>query len=117
MDDPFDLKNFMISAIPERRVGTPAKIQKRRKNFVMVPINWWEKLEDCRSAKTILLAIYLLYLHWKNRGKPFKLPNGMLEYDGTSRRTKWRALPDLEQRGLITVERRPRKSPIVKLLR
>jgi hypothetical protein len=43
-------------------------------------------------------------------------PNGMLKYDGISWKSKWRALTDLERRGLITVVRRRRKSPIVRVL-
>jgi len=53
------------------------------------------------------------YLHWKSRGKPFKLANGMLVYDGISHDSKYRALKDLERRGLITVEWRPKRSPII----
>jgi hypothetical protein len=119
MHNPFDLKNLTISpipdAIPVKRVGTPMKIQKRRNNFAMVPMWWYEKLQSCRSTKTILLAIYLAHLDWKNKGKPFTLANGMLEYDGISRQSKWRALRYLERRGLITVDRRPNKSPIVRV--
>jgi hypothetical protein len=55
----------------------------------------------------------LLYLDWKNEGKPFKLANGMLAYDGISRYSKRRALEELEQRSLITVERRQGKSPVI----
>ena len=62
------------------------------------------------------VAHYLLYLHWKGNGKPIKLANGMLGYDGITRPSKWRAIVDLELRGLIKVERRPRKSPIITLL-
>jgi hypothetical protein len=58
-----------------------------------------------------------LYLHWKDNGAPIKLANGMLEMDGISRKAKSRGLSELERRGLITVvERRPKKSPIVKLI-
>jgi uncharacterized membrane protein len=39
----------------------------------------------------------------------------MLKIDGISRQSKWRALNDLEQRGLIVVERRRRRSPLVRL--
>ena len=39
--------------------------------------------------------------------------NGMLVYDGISHDSKYRALKDLERRGLITVEWRPKRSPIV----
>jgi hypothetical protein len=49
-------------------------------------------------------------------GKPFGLPNGMEKYDGISRQTKLRALAELERPGLITLERRPKKSPIIHLL-
>jgi hypothetical protein len=119
MRDPFDPKNLAISAIadaiPVKRVGTAIKIQKRRKNFAMVPMWWYEKLQGCRSTKTILLAIYLAHLDWKSKGKPFTLANGMLEYDGISRWSKCRALPALERRGLITVERRRKKSPVVRV--
>jgi hypothetical protein len=42
------------------------------------------------------------------------LPNGALKYDGIGRFAKYRALAELEIRGLITVERRRRgKSPII----
>ena len=62
------------------------------------------------------LAWWLLYMHWKDRSQPIKLANGMLGCDGVSRKSKWRALNDLESRGLIVVERRPRRSPIVRLV-
>jgi hypothetical protein len=39
----------------------------------------------------------------------------MLRIDGISRRSKWRALNALEQRGLIAVERCPHRSPIIQL--
>jgi len=68
------------------------------------------------GGQTYRVALCLLHLNWKAGGKPVKFPNGMLGIDGVSRRSKWRALNDLERRGLITVERRPGRSPIVRLL-
>jgi hypothetical protein len=113
-NDPFgDLENLRLLPMPEVRTGQPpAKIMKRVKDFVMVPMSWLDELEGC-SGHTYHVALHLLYLHWKNRGKPFPLANGMLRYDGVSRQSKWRALLELERRGLITIERRPRKSPII----
>ena len=81
----------------------------------MVPWSWVERLNGA-TGQTYRVALILLYMSWKSRGAPIKLPNGMLEIDGVSRQSKWRALADLEQRGLITVERRPRRSPIIRLL-
>jgi hypothetical protein len=96
----------------------PAKIRKRREQFVKLPMWWHERLANSPTAtgSIILVAIYIAHLHWRHYGKPFKLPNGMLKYDGISRHTKWRALNVLERLGLITVERRRRKSPIIHAL-
>jgi hypothetical protein len=93
----------------------PTKIRKRREQFVMVPMRWYEKLANPPPTNrcTCLVALYVLHLHWKSHGKPSKLANGMLRYDGVSRYSKRRALKDLERRGLITIEWRPKKSPIV----
>jgi hypothetical protein len=68
------------------------------------------------SGQTLLLALHLLYLHWKGKGQPIKLANGMLEYDGISRFAKWRSLRELERRGLISVECRPKRSPLIRVL-
>jgi hypothetical protein len=62
------------------------------------------------------VALHLLYCHWKSHGKPFKLPNGWLRYDGISRWAKWRTINELARRGLILIERRSRKSPIIHVL-
>jgi hypothetical protein len=116
-DDPFDIKALRIDRATFAMPHVPAKIQKRREQFVMLPMWWYERLKDpIATGVTCLVAWYLLHLHWKNRGKPFKLPNGMLEYDGISRQSKWRALAELERRKLIVIERRRSKSPIIHLL-
>jgi hypothetical protein len=115
VNDPIDIKALRIDPAKLAVAHIPAKIRKRREKFVMMPMWWYEKLANpaptCRC--TCLVACYLLHLHWKNDGKPFKLANGMLAYDGISPDTKLRALKDLERRGLITIERRARKSPVV----
>jgi hypothetical protein len=78
-----------------------------------VPWTWLERLAQSRSANTYRVAVTLLYLHWKANGGPIKLANGMLAMDGVSRWSKQRALDELEQFALITINRRQRKSPIV----
>jgi len=93
---------------------TPAKIKRRREHFAMLPMTWYERLKGA-DGQTYRVAWFLLYLHWKNNGGPIKLANGMLAMDGVPPQSKRRALRDLERRGLITVEWRPRKSPIVRL--
>jgi hypothetical protein len=112
--DPFDLENLRLRAELREQLITPKKIRKRREQFVVVPWTWIERLKGA-DGQTYRVAMYLLHLHWKGNGCPIKLANGMLTMDGVPRETKRRALQDLERRGLIAVERYPRKSPVVKL--
>jgi hypothetical protein len=116
--DEFDIDKLRLPAnilLPERRAVEPRKLEKRRKHFVQVPWTWIEALSGA-TGQTWQLALHLLYLHWKDNGAPIKLANGMLKMDGIDRHAKSRGLSELERRGLITAERQPRKSPIVKLL-
>jgi hypothetical protein len=115
-DDCFDIDNLRIDAdaLPERRAVVPRKFEKRRRHFVKVPWAWVEALSGA-SGQTWQLATHLLYLNWKGKGAPIKLANGMLEIDGINRWSKWRALSELERRGLVVIDRRRRRSPIVTL--
>jgi hypothetical protein len=96
--------------LSERRI-TPKKIARQREHWARLPMSWFP-LEGA-SAQTLRVFWYLHYLHWKGKGEPIKLANGMLEEFGVSRYAKRRALIDLECRGAISVEWRPKKSPIV----
>jgi hypothetical protein len=112
-DDPFDLDKLRLPEVQGVRIGTtPRKIAKRREHFIRVPFTWLERLNGA-SGKAHSLALHLLYLHWRNKGRAFTLANGMLKIDGISRASKWRALVELENRGLISIERRRRKSPAI----
>ena len=108
-----DLDKLMyVPPSDQIRVGIPPKVAKRREHFIKVPFEWLERL-DGASGKAFVLALHLLYLDWKAKGAPIKLANGMLKIDGVSRASKWRALAELERRGLISIERRSRKSPLI----
>jgi hypothetical protein len=92
------------------------RLQRRRKHFVRVPMAWMERLGSARSAATVLLALHILYEHWRMGGRPFRLANGKLLLKGISRQSKYTGLRELERLGLVTVARRPRKSPIVTVM-
>jgi hypothetical protein len=115
-DDIFD--NLSKLALDPKAPYVPARIRKRREQFIMVPLRWKEALGAAprASSATHQVALHLLHTHWKNQGKPFKLPNGLLRHDGINRHAKWRALEDLECRGLVRIERRQCRSPIVQVL-
>jgi hypothetical protein len=115
-DDPFDPAKFALSkAQIEQWARVPRKIAKRREHFAILPMSWFEKLEGA-AGQTYRVAWYLLYMHWKDNGQPIKLANGMPLIDGVSRYSKWRALADLERRGLIVIERRRRRSPWIRVV-
>jgi hypothetical protein len=99
----------------ERRAVIPRALQRRRRHFISVPMVWFERLAGA-SGQTYRVALCLLYLGWRARGEPIQLANGLLQVDDVSRHSKWRALDELERRGLVVIERRPRRSPIIKLL-
>ena len=111
--DPYaDLKQHRLT--PEmlaKLAVVPRKIQRRREHFVKVPWSWVERLAKARYTATYRVALHILYRRWKSSGKPFTLSNGMVAMEGVSRWQKWRALRELEQLGLITIERRKRKTP------
>jgi hypothetical protein len=111
-DDPFDIEKLRLP--PDQVTLTPRKILKRRQHFIQVPFTWLERLKGA-SGQAYAMALHLLYLHWKAKGGPVKLANGMLKIDGISRASKWRTLVELERRGLISIERRPKKSPLVSI--
>jgi hypothetical protein len=110
--DAFDnIENFRLSPDQVRTI-TPSKILKRRAHFIRVPFGWLERLNGA-SGKAYSMALHLLYRHWRANGRPFTLSNGMLKIDGIGRTSKWRALTELEGLGLVSIERRPRKSPAI----
>jgi hypothetical protein len=87
------------------------------KRFVQVPLWWAEAAAKATTGGApALMLIYLLHASWKARSTTFPLPNGYLKQHGVSRDVKRRILRELEAAGLITIERRVRKSPLVTLV-
>lgn len=90
--------------------------QKRERTFVMVPLAWKDKLATVRAFPTYAVALELLHRQWR-LGNPVSLSNVTAATIGVERRQKWRALKELEQLGLIKINRRPRKSPTITVLK
>jgi hypothetical protein len=111
-----DLKQHrMTPEILATLTVVPRNIQKQRQHFVKVPWTWIERLAVAHYTATYRVALHILYRHWKT-GRPFLLSNGMLSMEGVERRAKWRGLRELEQLGLVAIERRKRKSPLITVL-
>jgi hypothetical protein len=116
--DPFDIAALRIDPADSRMADRGAKARKKgwQRKFIRVPWVRVERLKATKRAVTYRLALFLIYEHWRGGGRPIRLSNVMLAGDGVDRRSKWRALRELESFGLVRVERRARKSPLIALL-
>jgi hypothetical protein len=76
----------------------------------MVPEAWSDRLADTKHVATYKVALYLLHHHWKEKGAWLTLANTTVK--GVSRWEKRAALDELAAWGLITIKRRPDKSPL-----
>lgn len=112
-DDPFDLDGLRVDEI---LMPSAERVARRKRQFIKVPMVWYDRLGRTRSVATVKVALRLLQLHFRDRGRPVQLGNLALGLVDVSRSQKHRALIELEQRGLVRVERRPRKSPIVTVI-
>jgi hypothetical protein len=81
-----------------------------------VPLWWAEQMTKATETPQAFVGIWLLHLAWKAGKLTFPIPNGKLEAHGVSRKVKWAALNKFEVAGLIKVDRRRGKSPLVTLL-
>jgi hypothetical protein len=97
---------------PPRR-GTKAR---HKDAFVKVPLWWLEQATRATRTQQAFICVWLLHLAWKAKSPTFPVPNGQLGKHGFGRHTKHRALTNLEAAGLIKVERRADKNPVVTLL-
>jgi hypothetical protein len=116
MADDFDPAKLRLDPgnIPS---GPPSKKQSSSKApFVKLPVIWEEALAGARaSGSTYRVALLLLHMAWKSGTCVVKLTNVGLAKKGVGRKGKAGALLVLRKVGLVSVEERPRKSPIVTL--
>jgi len=113
-EDPFDIEKLRIDPLSFVGKGRRGKLWQRK--FIRVPWSWVDRLKTTKRAVVYRLALLLLYNNWKSAGQPIRLSNVMLAEDGVTKRSKSRALRELEALGLIRVERFPRRAPVVTLL-
>ena len=116
--DPFDPKNLRLddTALQQAKAGAvrAGATQRSRQPFVMLTLAQANRLSEM-AGPAVRVFFRVLFLTFKARGRPVKLANAALAELGVNRKAKWRALRELEARGLIVVTRHPRKSPEVSL--
>jgi hypothetical protein len=122
-DDPFDIENLRLrpeqaAAMAEAAVKQERAQPKRRSRepFTKFPHSWEARLMKAMRISSYRIALHLLYLHWKSTGRPILLSNVALARKGVTRQSKWNALAELTRLGLIKIEKRSRKSPVIRIL-
>jgi hypothetical protein len=90
-------------------------IKSKKDAFVKMPLWWAAEAAKATRDPSMLVLVELLHRSWKAKNLTFPLPNGRLSKNGVSRKVKCRVLRDLEIAGLITIERRHGKTPLVTL--
>jgi hypothetical protein len=118
-DDPFaDLDRLRLSPETVAAMDAAAKQEsapsrkRHARQFVMVPWLWVERLQEARYMATYRVALYVLFQYWKTQ-QPVPVSNVALKARGVPRRSKYRAIRELERLGLVRVEQRARRSPVI----
>ena len=95
-----------------------AKREKRKKQFVLVPLEQFARLANTPNDAAWKVYVHLLSLDWRYPGNVIRLGNVALKRFGVSPDAKVRALLKLEGLGLIKVKKMlPRRSPEVIVLK
>jgi hypothetical protein len=119
-EDHFDPEKLRITREQQAQMGaTKEKVKHKPKHrrsdtFVQVPQLWCEQLAAIRAhGSTYRVALHLLYEAWATKIRTVKLTNVALTKVGVGRAGKAIALRELRKAGLIAVEQRPRRNPVV----
>jgi hypothetical protein len=114
-DDDLNVEGLALPPDVVLTTVTPRRLIKRQDRFVRLPLAVVDVMaKDCRDKAWPLLC-YLMYESWRTGHYPVKLANEFLARIGIDRDAKLRALRKLERLGLISIERRGRKSPVIRI--
>ena len=100
----------------ELEARAPVK-HKKTEPFAMIPLNEAAKAFTAVNCPKALVYLWLVCQARTTGKNTIAIPNGALIKYGVSRKIKYLALRQLEEAGLITVEWRQRKTPMVTLHR
>jgi hypothetical protein len=114
-EENFDPEKFRIRQKQRHEIGAVnPKSARRPGKFVKVPDLWREQLCIIRAhGSTYRVALHLLHEAWRTGHCVIKLTNVALSKVGVGREGKAIALKELRKAGLITVEQRPYRNPLV----
>jgi hypothetical protein len=84
--------------------------------FLVIPDDWLDVIDAVPGRHAYRLMLRLMRISWRLKSATVKVTNKIFLDCRMDRHTKLETLRRLEQAGLISVDRRPRKSPLVTIL-
>jgi hypothetical protein len=116
--NPFSRDNLSLDRFQSAPQPTPISPRPKRKEpFIPAfPVAVLDRLLGLPGKKDGYVYLILLWRSKVEGKNPVELTSARLACHGISRQEKWRALASLEQAGLVAVERRPQRNPLVTLL-
>jgi hypothetical protein len=101
--------------LAELKAQAPVK-RKKARPFAKVYLNPAARAFAALNCQKAIVWVWLIHRTWKRQSYTVSVPNGELAKLGVSPDAKGRALRQLEAAGLILIDGRPRKTPLVTLL-
>ena len=124
MDEYMTISKIDLSLLrmtPKDRATSPywqnERITRVKGRFLKGPVlmQWLELAEAC-PGKGIQIAIAIWHMVGMTGSRTIKIPKAVLQQLGISRYALYRALPGMEEVGLISVLRMPGASPAITVL-
>ncbi len=91
------------------------RFPRRTEPFIhFIPLSWLSRAAKLPGTRYgVHVGALLFYRHGLEQGKPIKIAHKLLEMLGVNRHAYYRALQAMEVAGLISVQRRRGKKPLV----
>jgi len=120
---PDDLNPFRLAADQvahlrnESRPTTPRPLKRQSGLFLKGPVPWlWLSRAGQLPGKALHVAVVVHLLAGMRRGGPVSLSGARLCELGVGRHAAYRALRHLEEAGLVAVQRRRGRQPVVTIV-
>jgi hypothetical protein len=109
------MDDWVKQRLAELHAAAPVK-RKRLEPFAVVPLAAAAKAFSAMHCPKAMVWVWLQHQARKTGNRTISVPNGVLTKLGVNRETKRRALKELAADGLILLDQRTRKTPLVTLL-
>lgn len=120
--DPPDPERFRLPEgqrwSGEPSLSTTPPRHKRGEPFLKgpIPLDWLGRAAGLRGKSPVVVALALWFQAGVDKRRTVSLTGSLLGRFGSKRHSGYRGLVKLEQAGLVSVDRRPGRSPVVTLL-